>query len=843
MSRLTQDVRYALRAYLKAPGFTAIAVLVLAIGIGANSAMFTIVNALLFKPLSGQAGELFGVFSRDRTRPDSYRAFSYPNYADIRENTHDVFDGVTAHTFAMVGVSSGDTMRRSFVSVVSSNYFDTLDVRLAAGRTFSPDEERPGAAIPVAIAHYDIWRASGFDPGFVGRRVRINAIDFTIVGVTPRGFTGTMAVVAPEMWLPLGMFDVAVNDIFKNRGTGLGDRGNHGLNVAARLKPGVSDSSATARLEVVASQLERAYPGDNKDQALSISPLPRLSTSTEPQSNAGPAVLAAVLMAISGVVLVIACLNIANMLLARGTSRQKEIAIRLAIGGGRARVVRQLLTESFLLAAAGATGGLAVAFAGTAYLVRSLTPILPLTLTFDASPDLNIILATTALTATATMIFGIGPALRISRSDLVADLKDGMNVRLSAGRPSAFSAGNLLVVGQIALSLALLCTGGLFARGAMNAAATNPGFPYDKHLIVSLDAGMAAYAETQARQTYRDVLAHLRSIPGVDAAGFASTVPFGEFHEGMPVEALGQSRDQQAGRSPTFRSVGSDYFRALGLQMVRGREFTLGEEESPSGPRVAIVDEILARRLFPDRDAVGQMIRIPRQALADRGTGSANDGEPMQIVGIAPPIRDALSDREPVAHLYVPWGRHYRAGMTVHVRVAAQNSDDDVLASLRGEIAGVDPRLPILEVMRMQQFHDRSFELWAMRAGGTLVIVLGALALVLAVVGVYGVKSYVVSQRTREIGIRMALGARSTDVLWMLVADGARLTAAGLAAGLPLAALAGLAASRLLYDVSPIDPVVFLVAPLTLATAALVAAWVPARRATRVTPMIALRID
>ena len=842
MARLLQDVRYAIRTYLKAPGFTVIAVLVLAIGIGANSAMFTIVNALLFKPLSGQAGELVGVFSRDRTRPDSYRAFSYPNYADIRDNTRDVFDGLTAHTFAMVGISAGETMRRSFVSVVSSNYFDTLGVGLAAGRGFNADEERPGGGIPVAIANYEAWQASGFDPGYVGRRIRINAIDFTIVGVTPQGFTGTMAVVAPEVWLPLGMFDVVVNDMFKNRGTGLGDRANHGLNVAGRLKPGVSESSATARLDVVGRQLELAYPDDNKDQTLSMNPLPRLSTSTQPQSNAGPAVAAALLMAISAVVLVIACLNIANMLLARGASRQKEIAIRLAVGGGRGRVVRQLLTESFLLAAAGAAGGLAVAFLATTYLFRSLVTILPLTLTFDPAPDLNIIIATTAITATATVIFGIGPALRISRADLVADLKDGANVRLSGGRRSIFSAANLLVVGQIALSLALLCMGGLFARGAMKAAATDPGFRYERELLVSLDPSMAAYTETQARQAYRAVLARLRSIPGVDAAGFASTVPFGEFHEGMPVEALGQSQAEQGGRSPTYRIVGSDYFRALGLRMIRGREFTMSEEESPSGPRVAIVDEILARRLFPNQDALGQMIRVTRQAQADRGTGSANDGEPMQIVGIAPPIRDTLFDQA-VPHLYVPWGRQYRAGMTVHLRVTAQGPEGDVLASLRREIADVDPRLPVLEVMRMQQFHDRSIELWAVRAGGTLVILLGGLALVLAVVGVYGVKSYVVSQRTREIGIRMALGARSADVLWMFIADGARLTAVGLAAGLPLAALIGLALSRLLYDVSPLDPFVFAVAPLTLAAAALLAAWVPARRATRVTPMIALRID
>jgi predicted permease len=839
---MIQDLRYALRTFAKTPGFAVLAIVVLAIGIGANTAMFTVVNALMFKPLSGRAGELVGLFSRDRTRPDQYRGFSYPNYADIRTQTSDVFEGLMAHTFAMVGVSNGDTTRRVFVSVVSENYFETLGVTLAAGRSFSAEENRPGATLPVVVVGYDRWSDAGFNPALLGSRMRINAIDFTIVGVAPRGFTGTMAMVAPELWLPLGMFDVVVNDMFKNRGTGLGDRSNHGLIVAGRLKEGVDAAAASARLDVLSRQLENAYPGENKNQTLLIHDLPRMSTSTSPQTDTGLGAASALLMAMAGVVLIIACLNIANMLLARGSARRKEIAIRLAIGGGRRRIVRQLLTESFLLAVAGSAAGLLLAFWSTRVLFGSLAPILPLRITFQPNPDGNVLIATTILAMLATIVFGIGPALRSARLHVVDDLKGTSAAPERIFTSRRFGARNVLVVGQIALSLALLCTGGLFARGALAAAAADPGFSYERLLLVSIDPSMAGYDATRGRELHRATLERVRSLPGIEAAAVASTVPFGEFREGMPVEAVGTKSPDAARRSPTYRIIGADYFRALGLRMARGREFTHVEEESSTAPRVAIVDEQLARQLFPEKDPIGQMIRITRR---DREAGSGNDGEPMEIVGIAPGVRDTLFDSAPVPHVYVPTGRHYRAGLNVHVRMrdGSATAESNALAAIRRELAQLDASLPVLELQPMRRFHDRSLELWAVRAGGNVVISLGALALLLAVVGVYGVKSYVVSQRAREFGIRVAVGARPADVLWLVMRDGLSLTAAGLAIGLPLAALAGLALSRLLYEVSPLDPVVFVVAPLALALTASVASWLPARRATRIAPITALRAE
>ncbi|MGH9312663.1 MAG: ABC transporter permease [Vicinamibacterales bacterium] len=840
MGQLIQDLRYGLRAFLRTPGFSVVAVLVLALGIGANSAMFTVVNALLFRPLAGRAGELVGLFSHDRTKPDSYRGFSHPNYADIRER-NTVFAGLMAHTFALVGVPAGDTTRRAFAEMVSSNYFSTLAVPLAAGREFNAAEERPRADIPVVIVNYERWRDAGFGADFIGRTVKINARDFTVVGVAPRGFTGTMALVAPEFWLPLGTFDTVVNDIFKNSGAGLGDRTNHALVVAGRLKDEVTVETASPALDTLGRQMAAAFPAENKDQALTVNPLPRMSTSTEPQTDTPLAAATALLMGMSAIVLIIACLNIANMLLARGAARRREIAVRLALGGRPSRIVRQLLTESLALALAGAAAGLALAFWAMNLLASSLVPLLPLALEFDPKPDANVLAVTIVFAVLSTLTFGLGPALKLSHTDVVVDLKDLDALRARGDRRRWFGARNLLVVGQIALSLALLVAGGLFARGAMNAAAADPGFRYERIVLASLDPGLAGYDEARTRTLYRNVMERVRAIPGVEAVTITSIVPFGEFQEGRPIERPGGASATEGGRSPSYMIVGADYFKTLGLRMLRGREFTRTEEESPDAPRVAIINEPLARRLFPNEDPLGQMIRITRH----EGQPSGVDFEPMQVVGAAPGLRASLFDQGPVPHLYVPAGNHFRTGMHLHARTARGGPEGEAaaLTAVRSELRAVDDRLPVLVLSTMQTFHDRSLGLWGVRMGGRLLTTFGALALILAVVGVYGVKSYVVSQRTREIGIRMALGARPASVLWLVLREGVWLTAIGLAIGLPLAALAGSALSGMLYQVSPLDPIVFSMAPIVLAVTAVAACYLPARRATRIMPLTALRTE
>ncbi len=823
MQRLILDLRFGLRMLAKTPGFTSVAVFVLALGIGANSAMFTLVDALLYRPLAGHADELIGVYSHDRNKPDSYRDFSYPNFADIRAAA-DTFDGLMAHTFAMVGVQTGDTTRQSFAEVVSSNYFDTLGVSLVAGRPFSAQEESPGAHIPVAIV------GAGHSAQ-LGDHLHINAIDFTVVGIVPPG-TGTMAIVAPEMWLPLGMFDLVVNDMFKNRAGGLNNRGGGGLVLAGRLKPGITMQAATDRLEILSRSLASAYPAENRDQLLTISPLSRLSTSSSPQTNTGLGGGAAFLMGLAGVVLLIASLNIANMLLARAASRRKEIAIRLAVGGARRRIVRQLLTEGFLLAIAGAAGGLLLAYWATRALANSFASVLPLAVQFNPRPSQLVLIVTTASAIAATMLFALGPALKVTRANLVTDLKTADVTPGVLGR--RFTARNILVVGQIALSLMLLAAGGLFARGALKAAVADPGFRYDRELLVAVDPALAQYDETRGRSVVRAMLLRVRALPGVEAAAVASSVPFGDMHEGKQVERVGS---QQSPTSAVYRIVGSDYFRALGLRMLRGREFSAEEEESKTAPRVVIIDQRLGRRLFGDDDPIGQVVRFAVRPEA----GETTDLEPLEVVGIAPPIRDQLLDREIRPAIYVPSGRNYQSATNMHVRLLRSGMEGDLLPQVRRVIASLDPRLPIVQSQTLQSFHDKSLQLWLVRAGGRMFLLLGLLALTLAVVGLYGVKSYLVTQRTREIGIRMALGAKPGDVLRLFMKEGAALSAVGVALGLPLAALLGMALSSVLYDVKPLDPIVFVTAPLALAIAGLVATWVPARVATRVSPLTALR--
>jgi predicted permease len=831
MLKTLQDLRFGFRTLLKTPGFTAVAVAVLALGIGANTAMFTVVNTLLLRPLAGRADELVGLYSHDRTKPDSFRAFSYPNYTDIRDG-NDLFDGLMAHTFSMVGVPNGDGMRQTFVEVVSSNYFDTLGAPLAAGRAFTRDEERPGARLPVAIVRYD--RAD-----LLGKTIKVNAIDFTVVGIAPPGFTGTMALIAPEMWLPLGMYDVVVNDFFKKKGTGLDDRTADTLVVAGRLKPGVTMATAAARLDVLSRQLAQAFPAVNHDQLLTVNALPRLGTSTSPSSDAGPAGAAAFLMGVAAIVLLIACLNIANMLLARGSARRREIAIRLAIGGGRGRIVRQLLTEGLLLAGAGAAGGVLLASWSTGALAASLAAVMPLGIEFHPAPDLRVLAATTGFAVLATVLSGLGPALKASKVNLVDDLK-GQTSSGPGPRRRLLGARNLLVVGQIALSLMLLAAGGLFTRGAFKAAAANPGFSYDNQLLVGIDPSLVQYDEPRGRERERATLERIRRIPGVAAASVASSVPLGEFHEDHLVERRGGAGGNRDARvQAVYRIVGADYFRTLALPMIRGREFTAVEEDSPTAPPVAIVDERFARRLFGADDPIGQTIRF-----ADTpGRSESFEAQTMQIVGVAAPIRDELFDREAGPAIYVPMGRNYRANVSLHVRIARAGSEGDVLAAVRQSLRDLDPRLPIVTATTMHAFHDRSLELWAVRSGGRLFLTFGLLALLLAVVGLYGVKSYVVSQRTREIGVRMALGARPQDVMALVLREGALIAGIGVAVGLPLAALLGVALSSLLFEVRPLDPIVFATAPAVLAAASLVATWLPARRAMRVTPLTALRSE
>ena len=838
MNHLLQDIRYGVRLLVKNPGFTGIAVLVLALGIGANTAVFSIINAMILQPIPSDGADIVGVYNRDVERPDRYRSFSFEEFRAVRESG-EIFDALMAYTMTMAGVTEGDSTRRSFAAIVSADYFSTLRTTLAAGRTFSADEERPGSDIPVVIAGHQYARKAGLDPSDVlGKTVRINARDYTIVGIAPEGFAGTMALVAPEFWLPLGVYGRVADDIFTDgNNADLTDPGKRELMLVGRLRPGLPAADAAPLLATVSARMQRANAGEDGTFALMVQKLPRLSVSSSPQSDRGPTTVSGMLMGMAALVLLISCLNLANMLLARGTARRKEIALRLALGGARRRIILQLLTESLLIALLGAGAGLLLAIWGTRLLTATLVPVLPLVLTFTGAPDLNVLAATLTFAVLSTVLAGLVPAWKVTRPELMADLKEQANQ--SAGR-RFWTMRNGLVVGQIALTLALLTAAGLFMRGAVNASDADPGFALDG-ILANVSPSLAGYDQTRGRAVMGSMLERVRSMPGVQSASIASLVPFGDIREGRVVQRAGtppaEAGQKPAGVEGTFTVIGADYFDTLRLPVMRGRGFTPAEERSAGGAKVAIIDEPLARQLFGGADPIGERVQLLRE--------NTPTPEPLEIVGVVAGVRSDMFTKTPEPHVYVPYGQSYRGVMNMHVRLASpgQAAELAMIGTLRQELRAVDPAVAVLSLKTLRQHRDGGIALWAVNSGARLFTIFGAVALLLAVIGVYGVKSYVVSRRTREIGVRMALGATPSSVLWLVLREGLTLTGVGVAVGLGLSWALGRLLSGMLYEVGALDPLVFTIAPVVLTAAAMVASYVPARRATRVLPLTALRTE
>lgn len=857
---LKSDVILSLRRLRKDLGFTGIAVGILALGIGVNTAIFSLVNVILLRPLSDTpADRIVGVYHKDSTKPDAYRAFSYPDYLDLKEG-NDVFESLMAHNMAMVGLTEGDVTRRVFSDVVTSNYFQTLGVRMLRGRAFSPEEETPGHEASVVVIGYGLWKKLGESDSILGSHLKINSRDFTVVGVTPDGFSGTMALVSPELWLPMGMYDATLNDFQKTdptEGKRLADRNHHNLILVGQLKRGMTFETASAQVKLKGDRLAAAYPADDRNFEVTLAPLSRMSVSTEPQSDAPIAAANSILLALASVVLIVACFNLANMLLARGEARQKEIALRLALGSGRFRVVRQLLTEGFVLALVGGLAGLGVAYGLTRLLVSSFIAVAPMAIVFPMTPDVRVLGATFLFCMIATLVSGLGPALKLSRLEVFPQLKeqagDGGALSNARGRFWLLAPRNLLVVGQIGLSLALLATGGLFVRGALAAAASDPGFRMEKGLLFELDPALAGYDTARSQQLYGTVLERLRALPGVESASIASTVPFGAFSSSRRVRKAGEPANDGTGAPIGINAqhvlVGADYFKSLGLTMLRGREFNASEEAGKTGFKPTIISEPLARQLFGNEDPIGRTVQFGRGGGAGKGVNISQDGEVpttddvLQIVGVAPGLRQSLFNPAPVPFFYQPIGDNFQSGLNLHVRIKSAVSAEAsaMVQKVRSELRSIDPNLPVVSAATLESFRDDSLPLWAVRSGARLFSLFGIVALILAVIGIYGLKSYVVARRTREIGIRMALGSSSRGVVELFLREGARLAGAGLTVGVLLALAAGQLVSSMLYQVSPFDPVVLIAAFLVLAAAALVATWVPARRATLIAPVTALR--
>lgn len=861
---MIQDLKFALRQLFKAPGFTIAAVVVLALGIGANTAVFSLVHTMFFAPPGyAKPQEVVQVFSQDKKNPKTYRGFSYPTFNDIRAQ-NEIFTDAMAYNLALVGLGQKGDTRRTFSAIVTSNYFSVLGVPLLRGRTFLPEEETIGRNAPVAIVSYAYWQKHNLDPSLLGSELLINGHPFTIVGIAPRGFTGTMQIISPEVWLPMSNYERIANDFEQENKTAIGDRAGQQLLIIGRLKPGMTAATAKPALEGLAANLEKAFPVEQKDQTFTSTPISRFSVSTAPSGEGGMATIAPMLLGMAVVVLLVACLNLANMLLARGTARRKEIAIRLALGGSRFRIVRQLLTEGFVLALLGGACGLVLGLWSSDLLVGSLGKMLPLDIVWLAGPNLSILAATFGFCVVGTLGFALGPALKLSRSAVVADLKEQAGEDV-VRRRWKFLPRNPLVVAQIAFSLALLTAAALFIRGASKAASVDTGLAPGASFLLETDASLAGYDQKRAQDLYRNLEERLASLPGAEHASVSATVPFGMISLSRKVQRAGlqsapDAKPVTAAEGLAFgaawNSVGADYFATVGLPVTRGHAFNQAETTQSGGPMIAVIDEVLAKKLWPEGDALGQRIQYasdnaPTAKRDGKGVGASADlsgapgKETIEIVGIVPATKQGLFEKDPSGQIYLPFARGFQSNVSFFVRFRSLASGTEATTAelLRRTIREVDPALPVLSLKTFAQHLDSNFQLWIVRAGAAMFSVFGGLALGLAVVGLYGVKAYSVARRTREIGIRMALGAQPGMVLRMIMREGSIMLFSGIVIGLLLAAGTGKILSGLLYEVGALDPVAFTFAPLILAVAALFATWLPARRATRISPMAALRTE
>jgi len=803
---------------LKQPGFTLIAILTLAFGIGANTAIFSVVNTLLLRPpLAAQPEQMAQL---DKLEQGVGNHTSFPNYRDLVEGT-EAFSALAAFDSGPVNLGQGDAMRRVLGESVTGNYFPTFGVSAALGRTFGTETDGALGVYPVAVVSHGAWqRRFGADPGLVGKTIMLNGRQFTVIGIMPEGFRGAWPLgIAPEIWTPLRMRPQLRPgaDLFENRG-------DHWLNVIGRLKPGVSQAQAQAEVSLVTRRLAESYPKENRGlENAKVYPIDKLN---EIPMRVIPVFMGLVTV-IAGLVLLLACANVANLLLSRAVQRRQEVAIRLALGAGRRRLVRQLLTESLLLALAGGAAGCLLAVCVTS-LLRLFPAPTPVSMEFNVTLDSRVLCFNLAVSLLSGVLFGVAPAWHASKLDLVTMLKDDR--RGAGGRAPRFSLRNLLVISQVAVSLVFLICAGLFTRSLRQANNIDPGFETERALTVPLDLESVGYDETRGRLFYRQSLEQIERMPGVQSATLARFVLASGEGAGSSDVAV-EGYDAAGGDYPSFRLniVGPRYFETMGIPLLAGREFN--SQDSQGAPLVVIVNETMARRFWQGpQSALGRRMRL-------MGRGNVL-GPYYEVVGVAKDSKYRSLGEEPQSFFYVSALQDYRQQMVLHVRTVG---DPSLLRSaLRDRVMALDKGL-MVEVATMRENLAASF--LPARVAAVVLGLVGLFGLSLAVVGIYGVISYSVSRRTGEIGLRMALGAESRAILWLVIGQGLKLTLIGVGIGATLALALSRLLSRLLIGVSAADPVTFLMVPLLLTAVAVFACWIPARRATKVDPMIALRCE
>jgi len=816
-----RDVRYAFRSMRKSPLFVFFVILTLALGIGANTTVFTVINTLLLNPLPvPNSSDLASISLANAPNASKASAPSPLSYADLKDyqSRNEVFQSLAGYTsprpltWQANGASQG-----IFGELVTPNYFSALDLRPSKGRFFSREEEEdePGAH-PVAVMNYGTWQARfGGAPDIIGKTLRLNNVVFTVIGVAPPRFIGVHGLFGPDLWIPAAMAQQVLPNEMQNA---LSDRGKMLFQGVGRLKPGIAQAQAQANMAAIASALARQYPAFDESHSIVVRPVREVLFSSNGASSTAILFAGSGLLIVVGIVLLIACSNVANLLLARSAIRQQEMAVRLAMGASRRRLVRQLLTESVLLGFLSGVLGLSIAYAG----LRLLFSALPSSATF-VQPKLDgTVFVFALLVSLATgILFGIVPAWKASRAGIAEALKEESR---TAGRSrKKITLGNALLVGQVAFSFLLLITAALFLRSIQRAYQIDPGFQTTHLAVFATNSGQAGYAKPQAQAFYKDVRERVARIPGVASVSWASNMPlWARAVNGLVIE--GRQPQSQADKIATVvNTVDRNYFTTAGIPIAAGREFTSVDQES-SIP-VAIVNAKLAQEYWPRGDALGKRIRLPGEV------------QMRQIVGIAQTANYTNWAEPPQLCVYVPLAQNISGSMILYVR--SQANPEPILIPVQRELHTAAPQVLMGGLRTGRQIIDGG--LFFPRMGVILLTVFGSLALALASVGLYGILAYSVNQRKREIGLRMAIGAARGAVLRLILRQGMSLVLKGVLIGFAASLLVGRALSRMLYGLSPADPLSLAAAAVALLAVALVAGYLPARWASRVDPLVALR--
>ncbi|MEK6281432.1 MAG: ABC transporter permease [Acidobacteriota bacterium] len=817
MKTLFQDLQYGLRMLWKSPAFTVVAIVSLALGIGLNTAIFSLVNVLLIRAVP---------VVKEQDRVMWLRApVSYPDYIDYRDQTQS-FDGMAAITgTSEFSLTQGGEPELINGEYVTENYFDVLGVGAFKGRSFDKSEGQ--TPTPVVVVSEHLWRTRfNSDEGIIGRQVSLNGLGFTVVGVAPEKFIGTEVGLNRELWIPLAMQPVLnppeaarAADPGANR---LQSRNSHWLAVFARLKPSVSREQASSELTTVARQVAETHNGKVSAETLRSVQLLRMSGGMDPRDQEEALPLAGIVMAVVALVLLIACVNIASLLVARAAGRRRETAIRQALGATRPRLVRQWLTESVMLGIAGGALGLLLALWANQLLISYLqtTPLASV----DLGLDWRVLAFTVGISVTTGIVFGLAPALQASRVDIVTALKSEDAQRAGSRRSRLRT---VFVTAQVTLSVVLLVGAGLFIRSLQSANTIDPGFRVERALTVPINLGLLRYKEAEGENFYRSLLARVEAQPGVERASLVRFSQLGFSYAQFQVFKEG-SHDPQTdeGISVGFNVVGPNFFKTMETPLVRGREFT--EADRKGAPGIVVLNETLAGTLWPGEDALGKRVSV-----------EGPKGPFLEVVGVARDSKYRSLGESPRPYVYQPSLQSYDPRMTLVVRTRGE--PQSVTAAVREQIRALDANLPVADVQTLKDQLDLS--LFPSRVAAWTLGGFGVLALLLAAIGIYGVVSYSVAQRTREIGVRMALGARERDVLGLVLGEVLFVIAVGLAVGLLFAFAATRAIAGFLYGVGATDPLTFAGVPLLLGLVALVASYIPARRATKVDPLVALRYE